>query len=111
MTRKPVLKPDEFSRLEPKKQWKEIHAALSKIPSGRLSAAIDEKEGHVFVPCDEGNKRNLEIAKGYHNAETHEEAIRLALSNYITGKNGDIVQVDALLHEGVPGFRVVAKKS
>jgi len=115
MARKPLLEPSEFIGLEQKKQLKEIHKALSKIPSGKLIATIVEKEGHVFVPCKE-NKPNLDRAKGYHDVRTHEEAIGRALSNYLTNMNSDIVRVETVRveakeHTGVTGFKIFAKKS
>ncbi|MFA6330322.1 MAG: hypothetical protein WCX64_06640 [Candidatus Micrarchaeia archaeon] len=112
MARKPILKPSAFLGLERQDQLREIHTALSETPSGKINAKIIEKEGHVFVPAGEQNRKSLKSAIGYHGADSHEQAIGRAVSDYITGKmNGDLVQVTSHVHNGVQGFKVIAKKT
>jgi glutamate-1-semialdehyde aminotransferase len=109
LTRTPVFRPEEFHALGLGEKRTEIRKALKNAVSAKLRFAVTE-EGHVFVPCGEDIQARLESLRKLQGVRTRTEAISRAVSNYITGKNLELVDVAAHTHEGARGFRVSPKK-
>ncbi|MFA6330321.1 MAG: hypothetical protein WCX64_06635 [Candidatus Micrarchaeia archaeon] len=100
LSRKPRITPEVFHRLTEQEKLALVYNALS----GLVNA---EKEAdYIFVPVDKENNEKLAALAKAHGVSSPYEAIERQVTEYITGKNRNLVGITI----GPRGFRVSPMK-
>ena len=100
LPRKPRITPEVFHRLPEQEKLTEVHSALSGLVDARKEA------NYIFVPLDKDNKEKLDALAKTHGVSSHYEAIERQVSEFITGKNRNLVGISI----GPRGYRVSPMK-